>query len=379
MAESGTSPVIAIARRIHGLDPTSRRIALYGIILAAGILAPFAFEAYRLQIAVLWVMILFALTWDIMGGQMGYNSLGNIFFFGAGMYICSIVQIGLYYDVAEYTAHYGAVAIEYDAQQYFTGLGLGIVAAALGSMAFAVIFGMIVFGLRGPYFAIGTLGIALASGELVGAWDYVGGGGGISLPNYPGDPDNRSLFFYFLCLIFAIAVFAFLKWLYSTRFGLVINAIRDDEEKAEGMGLHTKRYKTIGLSVAAFFLGLSGAVFGNMIGFIEPLEVAFPTVTFGIFMVVMCLLGGKGTLWGPVIGATLFHAVKEVTWAHMLGWQWVALGVLIIVNIVYFQQGIVGWMQDRWPELFGITVEEEGAARGDAELGEIPAGGGTAR
>jgi branched-chain amino acid transport system permease protein len=379
MAESGTSPVIAIARRIHGLDPTSRRIALYGIILAAGILAPFAFEAYRLQIAVLWVMILFALTWDIMGGQMGYNSLGNIFFFGAGMYICSIVQIGLYYDVAEYTAHYGAVAIEYDAQQYFTGLGLGIVAAALGSMAFAVIFGMIVFGLRGPYFAIGTLGIALASGELVGAWDYVGGGGGISLPNYPGDPDNRSLFFYFLCLIFAIAVFAFLKWLYSTRFGLVINAIRDDEEKAEGMGLHTKRYKTIGLSVAAFFLGLSGAVFGNMIGFIEPLEVAFPTVTFGIFMVVMCLLGGKGTLWGPVIGATLFHAVKEVTWAHMLGWQWVALGVLIIVNIVYFQQGIVGWMQDRWPELFGITVEEEGAARGDAELGEIPAGGGAAR
>ena len=71
-----------------------------------------------------------------------------------------------------------------------------------------------------------------------------------------------------------------------TRFGSAINAIRDDEEKAEGMGLHTKRYKTVAWSIAAFFLGISGGIFGNMIGFIEPLEVAFPTVTFGIFMVV---------------------------------------------------------------------------------------------
>ena len=368
MAESGTSPVIAIARRIHGLDPTTRRIALYGILLAAAILAPFAFEAYRLQIAVLYVMILFALTWDIMGGQMGYNSLGNIAFFGAGMYICAIVQVGMYYDVAAYTAHSGAIKIDFTPEQYFTGFAVGVVAAGFGAMVLAVVFGWIVFGLRGPYFAIGTLGIALAAGELIGAWDYVGGGGGIALPPYPGEPDERSLFFYFLCLLFAVIVFVFLRWLYSTRFGLAANAIRDDEEKAEGMGLHTKRYKTIGLAIAAFFLGLSGAVFGNMIGFVEPLEVAFPTVTFGIFMVVMCLLGGKGTLWGPVIGATLFHFIKEVTWTYMLGWQWVALGVLIIVTVVFFQQGIVGWMQQKWPELFGITVDDSLTAQGEIDL-----------
>ena len=117
-------------------------------------------------------------------------------------------------------------------------------------------------------------------------------------------------------------VFVVLRRIYSGRFGLAANAIRDDEEKAEGMGIHTMRYKTVGWAVAAFFLGISGALFGNMIGFIEPLEVAFPTVTFGIFMVIMCLLGGKGTLWGPVVGATLFHAFKEVTWTYMLGWQW---------------------------------------------------------
>ncbi len=174
-----------------------------------------------------------------------------------------------------------------------------------------------------------------------------------------------------LCLIFAVVVF-FLRWLFATWFGLAGNAIRDDAEKAEGIGLPAKRYKTIGRAIAACFVGLSGAVFGNMIGFVEPLEVAFPTVTFGIFMVVMCLLGGKGTLWGPVIGATLFHFVKEVTWTYMLGWQWVALGVLIIVTVVFFQQGIVGWMQQKWPELFGITVDESVTAEGEIDLDAGP-------
>ena len=335
-----------------------KKIIFYAAILLAGIFAPIVFPAYTFQFAVLWLMILFALTWDILGGQMGYNSLGNILFFGAGMYICTVVQIGMYYDVAEYTAHFGAVKIDFTPYQYFTGISAGLVIAAFACAIIAVIFGWIVFGLRGPYFAIGTLGVAIAAGELVGAWDYVGGGGGISLPNYPGGPGDREMFFYMLCFISAVCTFIFLKWLYSTRFQLALNAIRDDEEKAEAMGIHTNRYKTIAWSFAAFFLGISGGIFGNMTGFIEPLEVAFPTVTFGIFMVLMVLLGGKGTLWGPVIGAIIFHVIKEITWTYLLGWQWVALGALIIINVVYFQQGIMGWAQEKWPEFFGITVDE---------------------
>jgi len=341
---------------------SQQKFLLYAGILVAGIVAPFVFPNFTFQITVLWVMILFALTWDILGGQMGYNSLGNIFFFGIGMYACSIVQIGMYYDVAAYTSATGVPILELTLAQYFIGLGLGIVAAAVISMIFAVIFGWVVFGLRGPYFAIGTLGFTLAAGELFSAWEYVGGGGGIAIPVYPGEPDDRSLFFYILCFILAVACFVFLRWLYSGRFGLAANAIRDDEEKAEAMGIHTMRYKTVGWTIAAFFLGISGAIFGNMIGFIEPLEVAFPTVTFGIFMVVMCLLGGKGTLWGPVVGATLFHTFKEVTWTYMLGWQWVALGGLIIILVVFFQQGIMGWAQDRWPSRFGIDVENADTA-----------------
>ena len=355
------------------MSRTLEKALLYGGILTLGIAAPLVFPAFTFQFTVLWVMILFALTWDILGGQMGYNSLGNIVFFGAGMYICAVVQIGLYYDVAQYTASYGAVKVEFTAEQYFNGLALGMVAAAFGATLISVVFGWIMFGLRGPYFAIGTLGVALAAGELMGAWEYVGGGGGIALPIYPGEPDERSLFFYALCFALAVTVFVLLRRIYASRFGLAANAIRDDEEKAEGMGIHTMRYKTVGWAIAAFFLGISGALFGNMIGFIEPLEVAFPTVTFGIFMVIMCLLGGKGTLWGPVVGATLFHTFKEVTWTYMLGWQWVALGTLIIVLVVFFQQGIMGWVQEKWPARFGIIVDRSSDPTEEPDLDEAPA------
>jgi len=340
------------------MSRTIELFLLYGGILAAGIAAPLVFPAFTFQFTVLWVMILFALTWDILGGQMGYNSLGNITFFGLGMYISAVVQVGLYTDVAAYTSASGSGKLDLTYQQYFTGLGLGAAAAAVGAILFSFVFGRIMFGLRGPYFAIGTLGVALSAGELMGAWEYVGGGGGIALPVYPGLPDERSQLYYFLCFTLAVITFITLRKVYSGRFGLAANAIRDDEEKAEGMGIHTLRYKTVGWAIAAFFLGISGALFGNMIGFIEPLEVAFPTVTFGIFMVVMCLLGGKGTLWGPVVGATLFHTFKEVTWTYMLGWQWVMLGALIVILVVFFQQGIMGWVQEKWPERFGIIVDK---------------------
>ena len=81
-----------------------KQVLFYGAILLLGIFAPIVFPAYTFQLALLWMRILFALTWDILGGQMGYNSLGNILFFGAGMYICTVVQIGMYYDCLLYTS-----------------------------------------------------------------------------------------------------------------------------------------------------------------------------------------------------------------------------------------------------------------------------------
>ena len=359
----------------------------YVILAVFGVIAPMVFPAYVQQIAMLWIMIVFALTWDTMGGQMGYNSLGNIFFFGAGMYIAAVCQIWPWYDVGEYTDPSGILTTSFTPDQYFAGLALGIVLAALGSVVLAIVFGAIVFGLRGPYFAIGTLGLAIAAGELIGAWDWVGGGGGIRLPVFPSgtdaDPlfrvpfgdiqsaDLQGVFFYWTCFVLAVADLPVPALALPHPLRLMLNAIRDDETKAEALGVRTQLYKTVAWSISAFFLGISGALFGNIIGFMEPLEVAFPTVTFGIFMVLMALLGGKGTLWGPVIGATLFHIIKEVTWTYLLGWQWVVLGLLIVATVVFFQQGHRRLASGAAPRMVRHRVDRGTAGqRADAETAD---------
>ena len=331
----------------------------YGGLALFGVFGPIIFPDYTLSIAYLWMMVLMASTWDILGGQMGYNSLGNITFFGAGMYISAIVQITMFYDpgMGEYTSAMGSVKPEFTDLEYFSGLYLGIICAGIGALLLSLIFSTFMFGLRGPYFAIGSLGLAIAAAELTITLDYVGGASGISMPLFPGEIEFRSTFFYILCFVLAILAHFLLRWLYSTQFGLAINAIRDDEDKAEAMGIPTLIYKQIGWGIAAFFMGCIGAIAGNMAGFIDK-EVAYPVPTFGIFMVAMVLLGGKGTLWGPVIGAIIFHVIKETTWTYLLNLQWVALGLILIINIVYFQQGLMGWLQTKYPEMFGIVVDE---------------------
>src|SRR5205823_1121754 len=162
-------------------------------------------------------------------------------------------------------------------------------------------------------------------------------------PLFPGEVGSRETFFYYLCFALAALTLPFLRWLYSSRFGLVLNAIRDDEDKAEAMGLRTTRYKTAAWCISAFFLGLSGGAVGNLLGFVDPREVAFAGSTFGVWMVLMAILGGKGTLWGPVLGAAIFHVTKELFWTYLLGWQRVALGLLIVVIVVFFPRGILGW------------------------------------
>ncbi|MCA1828055.1 MAG: branched-chain amino acid ABC transporter permease [Myxococcales bacterium] len=314
-----------------------RRGAVAACVVLA-LVAPYLFPNWRTQMALLFIMIVFALTWDLLGGQMGYNSFGNVLFFGVGMYVCAIVQRN---------GHFA----------YYPGLFLGSAAGAVAAVAVAAVLGSGILGLRGHYFAIGTLGLGIAAGELAGGWDFVGAGGGMVPPLFPGELGGRETFFYYLCLALAAVTLPVLRWLYSGRFGLVLNAIRDDEDKAEAMGLRTTRYKTTAWCISAFFLGLSGGAVGNLLGFIDPREVAFAVDTFGVWMVLMAILGGKGTLWGPVLGAVVFHVTKELFWTYLLGWQRVALGLLIVVIVVFFPVGILGWARERWPERFGHRIE----------------------
>ena len=330
--------------------------ALGALSLAAPWLAP----AYTTQMAFLWVMVVFALTWDVVGGQMGYNSFGNIFFFGVGMYATAVVERDLFFGVEEYVNIAGGAEAVLTPIQYLGGLGLGLVAAAVVSVAAAMVLGAGILTLRGHYFAICTLGLGLAGGEIAAGWDYVGAGSGLVTSVFPDALGERGVFFYYMFFLLAVATFLTVRWLYAGRVGLAINAIRDDEDKAEAMGLHTTRYKTAAWCVSAFFLALAGGGVGNLVGFIDPTDVAFAGATYGVWMVLMAILGGKGTLWGPVIGAIVFHVTQELFWTYLLGWQRVALGVLIVVIVVFFPQGIMGYARERWPERFGETVDQGG-------------------
>jgi branched-chain amino acid transport system permease protein len=318
---------------------TSRASALaQGVVLVLGVAGPFLAPAWVTELAFLWLMVLFALTWDVVGGQMGYNSFGNIVFFGLGAYATSLLQRA-------------------SPLGYLPTLALGMALSAVIAVAAAALLGPLILGIRGHYFSIATLGLGVAAADLFAGWDWVGAGSGILPAPYPGSVVSRNRFFYYVLFALAAAAFRTLRWAYSTRFGLALHAIRDDEDKAEAMGLHATRYKVAAWMLAALFLGLAGGPAAGLAGFVDPRDLAFANETFGVWMVLMAILGGKGTLWGPVLGAALFYAAQELFWKLLFGWQRVALGVLIVVIVVFFPAGILGWLRERRPRWFGERLE----------------------
>jgi branched-chain amino acid transport system permease protein len=327
----------------------STRYAAYVLCLAAAAAAPFLVPQYQSQLTELWLFILFALTWDLLGGQMGYNSFGNVLFFGIGMYACVLMQVGLIYDVGAYTTARGGggTIFTFDAGQYLTGLALGLPFAALVAAVAALVVGSLVLRMRGHYFAVCTLGLGIAAAQIANAWKWIGAGSGIVAPTPPFADSGR--LYYYLALGLMTVVILFLGCLYGTRFGLAINAIRDDEDKAEAMGHLTTRIKVTAWTMAAFFLGMAGGIYGNLKRFIDAPNVAFPNATIGVWMILMAVLGGKGTLEGPIIGAIVFQVMKELFWTYLLGWQRVAFGLLIVVIVVFFPEGIIGWFRQRRP------------------------------
>jgi len=327
---------------------TPKRLLLIASLLATGIVAPLLFPAYQSQLTELLLFIVFALCWDLVGGQMGYNSFGNVLFVGLGMYAAAIVQVGLVYDVGLYNAaRGGGTAFVFDATQFLTGLALGIPAATFVGALAAWLLGSLVLTMRGHYFAICTLGLGIAAGQIAAGIPWIGAGSGMLTPNPPESLGHVPLLLYYVALGLAVLCTLTFAWLLSTRFGLALNAIRDDEDKAEAMGLKTHAAKVTAWVAAAGFLGAAGALYGNLVRFIDPIQTGFAGATIGVWMILMALLGGRGTLLGPIVGAIVFQVTKELFWTYLLGWQRVGLGLLIILVAVFFPSGIVGYVRER--------------------------------
>jgi branched-chain amino acid transport system permease protein len=214
------------------------------------------------------------------------------------------------------------------------------------------------------------LGTFVAMREIVRVIKpLTGGGTGLTLPPYL----NRPLFYY-VTLIQAVIVVVFVWWLIRrTEFGQSLIAIREDEVGAEMRGINTTLHKITIFGIAAFSTGLVGGLWAYQNTFIDPDIVFFESRT--VDLVMMTMLGGLGTVAGPVIGATFLYWMRDVIWANFLQFHLIVQGLLLIAIVLFLPEGIVGSLSDRsggttigrlWGRYFTAeedTAPEEAAAK----------------
>ncbi|MBX0324614.1 branched-chain amino acid ABC transporter permease [Halomicroarcula sp. F13] len=276
---------------------------------------------YMTVISEMFLFAILALSWDIVGGQTGYPSFGNMAFFGIGAYTTAILI-----------------------KDFAISFPVAMVVAGLVAVAFAAVIGAVVLRLRGHYFAIATLGVLLAAQQISRNLDITGGASGKILLEVPS-----GTVFYYLFLGVLVVEMGVVYYLSNTRFGFILNAIRDDEEKATAMGFNTTYYKTAAWMLASLFTGVAGGAYSLFNTFIDP-QTAY-NGAWNVELIAMALLGGSGTVAGPVIGAFGLHTVIEVVETAFVGWQLVLLGIVVIVTVIGFPEGAVGTLREYASEM----------------------------
>ena len=294
-------------------------LAIAALMLA---ILPHGISVYLRSFALFTMMyVVLALSWNIISGFTGYTSFGHVAFYGIGAYACAIL-------VADYGWHW--------VPTLFVGAFVaGIVAIALGYP---------VLRLKGPYFAIAMLGAAEGTRVVVTVWDSLTHGGlGISFPTAP-DTEN-SIPTYYAMLVVMLVTIAVAYAVGHSRFGVRLNAIREDEVAAEALGIDVTRYKLAAFVLSAIFPAMAGGIQAYKVLYIEPLSTFFVQIT--IAMALMAMLGGKGTVIGPVIGAVLLYTAQELTWVNFPTAHLIAYGVFIIVVARFMPRGLMGFAIDR--------------------------------
>jgi branched-chain amino acid transport system permease protein len=296
-----------------------RNLALlvgFGVALA---LLPGALNVYLRSFLMFTMMyVVLALSWNIISGFTGYTSFGHVAFYGIGAYTCAIL-------VADHGWHWIP-----------TLLAAGVVA---GLAALAI--GYPVLRLKGPYFAIAMLGAAEGTRVIATVWDGLTHGGlGISLPNV-----ENSFPTYYAMLVLMVLTIAVAYVVGHSRFGIRLNAIREDEAAAEALGVNTTVYKLAAFVLSAIFPAAAGGIQAYKVLYIDPPSVFFVQIT--IAMALMSMLGGKGTVVGPIVGAVLLYTIQELTWVNFPTAHLIAYGLFIIVVARFMPRGLMGFAIDR--------------------------------
>jgi len=252
-------------------------------------------------------------------GLTGYVSFGHIAFFGMGAYTAGILIAKLGWPWL-----------------------LASLAGGLGAVVLALVIGFPCLRLKGPYFAIAMLGLNEVLRVAVSYFERLtGGGSGLSLPAL-----YASVPIYYAMGLTAVAVTGLAYVIVTSRFGLRLMTIREDEVAAESMGIDTFRYKLYAFLLSAVAPGIVGGLAARDQSYIEPISV-FPLI-MTITMIVMVLFGGKGTIWGPVLGAVLLFTLQEMIWARFIYLHQLLFGAIIITVVLLMPRGILGVLQQKY-------------------------------
>jgi branched-chain amino acid transport system permease protein len=266
-----------------------------------------------------------ASSWNIMGGYAGYVSLGHNVFFAIGGYFGGIM---------------------------LSKLGIPVFVSAPFAGLFAMLVGFIVgfitLRVRGPSFIIATVALVLLTRIVLENWDFVQGARGMALPLLINDALYAKIPFYYAMLLIAIGAIYLSYRIRHSKFGLGLRAISQDEIKAESAGIPTNRYKILALALSGFFIGAAGAIWGHYLNYLQP--AIFLMILVGAQMVLMSILGGKGTVAGPVIGAVLVILINEAVLSSPFGSSELNIfmtGLLMLLVLLFFPDGVVGSLRKR--------------------------------
>ena len=295
------------------------------VLLAALGLQSQLYSGQERTVAAIFMFVALAQAWNLIGGFAGYASFGQVAFFGVGGY-------------------FTAVAMSHWHFNFWVSLLLSGVVAAL----FATLIGIPLLRLKGHYFAVATLGVAEGMREVVNNLPRLtGGGAGITVPTVGNNATTAYLGndgFYLLFLALAAVSVLISGLVARNKFGYALRAINQDEDAAAAMGINTTRIKVLTFALSGFITGLVGASYAFQQVTIFPARLFDVDIT--VLMIIMVVIGGSGTVLGPLLGAVALQFLSEFLRQHFTNLHTFILGAIIILVVVLLPQGAVNYARE---------------------------------
>lgn len=320
---------LATAAIARAGTPRWRTLLPWGLGLLA-VLGAFALQTqlYTGQVrtvSAIFMFVALAQAWNLLGGFAGYASFGQVVFFGLGGYLTAVTMTHLQWS-----------------------FWLALVAGGIVAGLFGALIGMPLLRLRGHYFAIATLGVAEGVREvIINVPALTGGGGGITIPTVGSAASTAYLGndgFYLVYLALAVMAVATGALVSRNKMGYALRAIHQDEDAAAAVGINTTRVKVLTFALSGLLTGLVGATYAFQQVTIYPERLFDVGIT--VLMVVMVVIGGSGTVLGPLVGAVILQFLSEWLRQNYTTVHSLLLGAMIILAVILLPQGLVNYVRE---------------------------------